>query len=179
MSELVLNWGIAAAGKISQDFCTAIKAVSLANHNLHAIGARSLERAKEFAQKYDMSKYYGSYDELIADEKVNIIYVGTTNNTHREICLKAIAAGKHVLCEKPMTINTSDLEEVLKAAEDKGVFFMEALWTRFFPIVKKFKEECTNGSIGDIKYIISNFMVPINAVERLKEKDLGGGGLLE
>ncbi|RNA32836.1 trans-1-2-dihydrobenzene-1-2-diol dehydrogenase-like [Brachionus plicatilis] len=179
MSETILNWGIAACGLISQDFCTALRATKMPNHALKACAARSLERAEKFAQKFEIPSFYGSYDELFADKNVNIVYIGTTNNTHKEVCLKAINAGKHVLCEKPMSLNKQDQEEVFKAAKEKGIFFMEALWTRFFSIVKKFKEQITNGSIGDIRFIISNFMVPIKSVERLNMRELGGGGLLD
>jgi len=95
------------------------------------------------------------------------------------MCIKAINAGKHILCEKPMCINPTEQEEILKSAKEKGVFFMEALWTRFFPIISRIKEEIAKGEIGDLKFFISNFMVPIKDIDRIRKLELGGGAILD
>lgn len=124
-NELVLNWGIVSSGQISQDFCTAILSLKSNKHQIKAVAARSLDDAKKFAEKYAISTYFDSYNKLFEDKTVNIVYVGSVNHTHKEICLSAIKAGKHVLCEKPMTVNQAEQEEVLKAAQEKNVFFME------------------------------------------------------
>jgi dihydrodiol dehydrogenase / D-xylose 1-dehydrogenase (NADP) len=125
--EFVANWGIVSTGLISEDFAKAIKSWSEKKHQHQVVGvsARDLDSAKEFAEKFQIPTYYDSYEKLFADKNVNVVYIGSVNQTHRELCLKAIEAGKHVLCEKPMTINRAEQEDVLKAAEKKNVFFME------------------------------------------------------
>ena len=95
---LVLKWGIVSAGKISQDFATALQSLNPSHHIVQAVGARSLEDAKDFAKRFNVPSAYKSYDDLYQDPQVNIIYVGAINTAHKEICLKAINAGKHVLC---------------------------------------------------------------------------------
>ena len=101
------------------------------------------------------------------------------NNKHKEACLKAIQSGKHVLCEKPMTVNCIEQEEVFSLAKAKGVFFMEAVWTRFFPLIERLREELRIGTIGEIKIVQANFFVNIKNVERVRSKELGGGGVLD
>jgi dihydrodiol dehydrogenase / D-xylose 1-dehydrogenase (NADP) len=124
-SELVLNWGIASAGLISGDFCMALLSLESKYHKLVAVSARNINDAKKFAEKFNMPHHYDSYDRMMESKEINIVYVGSVNTTHREICLKAIHEGKHVLCEKPMSINSKDQEDILQAAKQKGVFFME------------------------------------------------------
>ena len=132
-ADLVLNWGIISAGLISQDFCTAVQSLNSDKHVIKAIGARNQDDAKKFAERFGVPKAYGSYDEVYADKDVNVVYIGSINTTHRENCLKAIQAGKHVLCEKPMSMSVEEQEEVLKAAAEKGVFFMVTMVSsRFF-----------------------------------------------
>lgn len=178
-NDLVLKWGIVSAGKISQDFCTALLTLKSEHHVLQAVAARNLDDANKFAERYQMPAYYDSYDKLFLDSSINIVYIGSINTTHKDLCLKAFNAGKHVLCEKPMTMNQEEQEEVLNAAKEKNLFFMEAIWTRFFPAIDKIKAEIDNKTIGDLKFYIGNFMVPIKDVERIKSKELGGGGILD
>ncbi len=122
-----LRWGIAGAGKISFDFCLALKTLDAKHHCIKAVAARSKERASEFADKLEIEKSYGSYDELFCDPEIDVIYVGTVNANHKDSCLKALENGKHVLCEKPAGPNSKDLEEVLQKAKEKNLFFMEVL----------------------------------------------------
>ena len=124
-NEFTLHWGIAGTGYISQDFCSAMLSIKTPGHVLTAIGARNHSDAQSFAARFGVTHACNGYDELFACVDVDIVYIGTVTVTHKELCLKAIAAGKHVLCEKPMSLNSEDQEEVLKAAKDKGVFFME------------------------------------------------------
>lgn len=179
-SELVLNWGIASAGIISGDFCMALLSLESKYHKLVAVSARNINDAKKFAEKFNMPYHYDSYDRMMESKEINIVYVGSVNTTHREICLKAISEGKHVLCEKPMSINSKDQEDILQAAKKKGVFFMEAIWTRFFPIIDKLKREIANKTIGpQVNYYCGTFLAPTKNVERVKNKDLGGGAILD
>jgi dihydrodiol dehydrogenase / D-xylose 1-dehydrogenase (NADP) len=104
---------------------------------------------------------------------------GSLNPSHKELSVKALKAGKHVLCEKPMCMNSTEQEEVLAASKESEKFFMEALWTRHFPLVDRLRQELKNKTIGELRFFSSNFMVPIQNVERLKQKEMGGGATYE
>ena len=134
-SEIILKWGIASAGLISSDFCMATQSLDSKYHELVAVAARNINDAKLFAEKFQMPFHFGSYDEMIESKEINIVYVGSVNTTHKDICLKAIKEGKHVLCEKPMSMNSGDQEEVLQAAKNKGVFFMEAIFFKVYCVI--------------------------------------------
>ena len=129
-SELVLKWGIVSAGLISGDFCMAVQSLESKYHQLNAVSARNINDAKSFAERFNIPLHFDSYERMVESSEINIVYVGSVNTTHKDICMKAINAGKHVLCEKPMTINSQEQEEVLQAAKSKGVFFMEVLKLR-------------------------------------------------
>lgn len=100
-----LRWGFASTGFVAQNFAHSVANMQSKNHVFQAVGARDLNAARHFAERFSCRAYYGSYDELCQDPKVNIVYVGTINITHKEICLKAIQAGKHVLCRCQYTLN--------------------------------------------------------------------------
>jgi predicted dehydrogenase len=140
-NEFVLNWGIISAGNISHKFCGSLIQDSnskLKYHKLKAVGARNLDDAKKFAEKFNVHKYYGSYDEVFEDSEVNCVYIGTLNNTHKELSLKAIQHGKNVLCEKSMAMNSKEQQEVLAKAKEKGVFFMEVNLKSFINLILKY-----------------------------------------
>ena len=120
-----LRWGILSAGKVSFDFALALGTLPQEEHTITAVAARSQERAKEFGEKFGIKKCYGSYEELAKDSEVDVIYVGSLHLTHKELSLLCLRHGKHVLCEKPITMNSKELEEVLKVAKENNVFFME------------------------------------------------------
>ena len=125
-SELVLNWGIIGSGLIAQDFSTALKSLKSDKHRLYAVcDLRNKEDARRFAEKFQIGIFTDSIDDFLANKSINIVYIATINHTHKEYALKAIEAGKNVLCEKPMCLNSADQEIVLKAAQEKKVFFME------------------------------------------------------
>ena len=178
-NEFVLRWGIVSTGLISQDFVTALQSLKSSYHVLQAVGARRVEDAKKFAERFNIASYYGSYDELFQDKEVNVVYVGSINTTHKDLCIRALNAGKHVLCEKPMTLNSKEQEEVLAAAKNNNRFFMEAIWTRFFPVIENIRRELENKTIGDLKFFSGHFIVPIKNVQRVNSKELGGGAILD
>ena len=126
-NNFVLNWGIVGTGLIANDFSTSLQTLKSDLHVLKAVAALSLNEANTFGDKFNIkNRYYeNTLDEIYSDKDVNIIYVATINKTHRDICLKAINAGKHVLCEKPMCLNRKEQEEIFVAAKEKNVFFME------------------------------------------------------
>jgi len=177
-----LNWGIVSTGLICQDFVTALLSFPpevREKHSIVAVAARTHEAAQTFATRFNIPHACQSYDDLFKRTDINIVYIGSLNTSHCKLSLDAIAQGKHVLCEKPMALNSKEQEEVFKAAKAKNVFFMEALWTRFFPVVDRMREEIANKTIGDLNFFNSNFILPIKDVARCREKELGGGLALD
>nr|KAG5702918.1 hypothetical protein BaRGS_034691 [Batillaria attramentaria] len=144
-----------------------------------AVAARRKESAEKFAQKFGIPAVYGSYEELAKDSSVEIVYVGTIHPQHYAACMMFLEHGKHVLCEKPMTMSVKQCKEVIAKAREKKLFFMEAFWTRFFPCVSAIQEELGSGSLGKINFLRCCFCVPVGGVDRLTKKELGGGGLLD
>ena len=119
------RWGIFGAGKIAHDFVVAMKTLPENEHKVVAVAARSLERAAEFADRHNIEKAYGSYQELARDANVEVVYIGTIHPQHAPHCKLALSHGKHVLCEKPMTMNLKQTKEVFELAKAKGLFVME------------------------------------------------------
>ena len=146
---MTLNWGIACTGLICQDFATALDTLESDQHVLRAVAARKLEDAAKFAQRFNMVAHYDSYDALFADPDVDIVYVGSIIPAHKDLCIRALKAGKHVLCEKTMCVNGAEQEEILDTARVEKRFFMEAIWTRFFPIIDRLRMELNNKTIGN------------------------------
>ena len=120
-----INWGIAGAGNVAHDFCIALRTLPATEHRISAIGARSGERAREFASVHKIKTWYGSYNELLNDAEINVVYIATVNSTHIGIALQALKRGKHVLCEKPMGVNREEVEEIVRYAKQKQLFVME------------------------------------------------------
>jgi predicted dehydrogenase len=174
-----IRWGIVGAGRISQSFVKDIAFVS--NAELIAVAARNLESAQAFATTFNISKAYGSYAELFADVDVDAIYIATPHNLHFEHAIAAIKAGKHILCEKPVTVCSDECRQLIDAAKEQGVFFMEAMWTYFLPAIRKAQEWVNAGRIGKIRHVKADFGYPIPyAVDRREyDANLAGGCLLE
>ncbi|OQV16409.1 Trans-1,2-dihydrobenzene-1,2-diol dehydrogenase [Hypsibius exemplaris] len=174
-----LRWGIVGTGKISQDFANAVETLPPADHELYAVAASDAKKAAEFAKTYTIPKSYGSYAELAKDPEVGVAYIGTINTNHFELCKLFLENGKHVLCEKPLTLLLEHTQELVKLAREKKLFFQEAVWSRFFPAYIKLREEVKAGTLGDLKLITVNFGVKIAEVERIFKKELGGGSLMD
>lgn len=174
---MATRWGIASSGKISQDFVNALSTYD-SGHTVVAVAARSLDSAKEFAEKHNIPKAYGGYGDLANDPEVEVVYVGAINPAHLEICKLMLNSGKHVLCEKPLAMNVKETKELVELARSKKLFFMEALWTRFVPAYVKLREELAAKSIGDIRSVNVQFGVVITS-DRVFKKELGGGATLD
>lgn len=125
MAASATRWGIFGASRISHDFILAMKTLPENEHIVVAVSSRSLERAAEFSDKHNIENAYGSYEELAKDKSVEIVYVGTIHPHHAALCKLALYHGKHVLCEKPMTMNLKDTKELFDLAKAKGLFIME------------------------------------------------------
>ncbi|VUC35729.1 unnamed protein product [Clonostachys rosea] len=190
-----VRWGVLGTGWISTMFTTDLLAPrpdAPARHTIAALGSSSLEKGNAFVDKVwaktpeqPRPQVYADYQGVYNDPNVDVVYVGTPHSLHKQNCLDAIAAGKHVLCEKPFTINEREAQEVVDAARRKGVFVMEAVWTRFFPLFKALHQEIhAKKSIGDVQRFFIDFgnKMPLDelpANSRLKDPALGAGALLD
>jgi len=158
-----LRWGIMGAGNISSDWARSLRDIPGAK--LMAVAARSKEKAAEFAAEHKVQKVFSNYAEMVADPDVDIVYVGTITPLHKEHALLAIAAGKHVLCEKPLACSEADAAEMYAAAAAKGVMLQEGLWTRFFPAVEHARAVMEKGAIGDPVMVHADFPDQCYAVQ--------------
>ena len=135
-----MNWGILATGTIANKFATTVNAMAAEGERLAAVGSRRAESAKAFAAQYNIPHWHASYEELAADPAVDAIYIATPNALHYENCKLCLEHGKHVLCEKPFTINAEQAKELYALAEKKQLFIMEAFWIRFLPLYAKLQQ---------------------------------------
>ena len=174
-----INWGILATGAITRKFATGLKFRDDAK--LLAVGSRSQESADRFGDEFDVPHRHASYESLAADPDVDVVYIGTPHPMHKENALLMLEAGKAVLCEKPCTINAAEAREVVACARTHGTFLMEAMWSRFIPIMAEVRRLIQEGAIGDVRMITSNtgFRTNFNPDSRLFAPELGGGALLD
>lgn len=174
-----IKWGIIGCGRIAHLFAEGLKV--LENAQLYAVASQTDGKAKEFAQKHEVSTYYSSYEELVKDNNVDVIYIATTHNFHYENTMLCLNNGKHVLCEKAFTINAGQAEKLINCAREKGLFLMEAMWTRFFPCIVELNDILKQGLIGDIKNLRADFGInrELDPEERKINPYLGGGALLD
>jgi len=158
-----LRWGVIGASDIASDWVKCLHEVPGAE--VKAVAARSLEKATQWAAKHNVGHVHRSYEELFQDPDIDIVYISTITETHRDLTLQAIRAGKHVLCEKPLADSLLAAEEMYKAAEAKGVTLFEGMWTRFFPAMDKARQLLESGSIGDVTLVRADFPDPCYAVQ--------------
>jgi len=152
-----LRWGICSAGRICDDFVSALSTLPPEDHKVQAVAARNIENAKKFAETHGVPKYYSDYESLFSDKDVDVIYVGSINSAHEDAVMAALEAGKPVLCEKVLGVNAKETARMIQKAKEKGLFLMEAYWTRFFPAMMKLRVELASGVIGEPKIFSSNF----------------------
>lgn len=177
--ETKLRWGIIGTGRIAGMFAEAVTHSKLGV--LAAVGSRSQGSADEFADRFDIPNRHPSYDALIADPTVDAIYISTPHPMHAEWAVKCAAGGKHILCEKPVTMNAADAEKVIEEVKRHDVFFMEAFMYRCNPQTARLIELIKDGAIGDLRIIRASFgfHAPYNLEGRLLNNALGGGGILD
>lgn len=173
------RWGILGTGYIAHAFANALSFIPDAE--LVAVGSRTQKSSDKFAKEFDIPAAHGSYQGVLDDPNVDIVYIGTVNSCHKENCLAAIDAGKPVLCEKPFMVNQKEAEEVTAYAREKKVFLMEALWTRFIPAFKKAREMWEEGVLGDVYTATSDigFIYERDKNHVLYQPALAGGSLLD
>ncbi|MGI6536882.1 MAG: Gfo/Idh/MocA family protein [Caldicoprobacterales bacterium] len=173
------NWGIIATGAIARQFSIGLNFAPGAVK--YAVASRELQKAESFADEYGFRKAYGSYEELLADPKVDIVYIATPHQFHTENTIAALKAKKAVLCEKPFAVNAAAAKEMVKTARENNCLLMEAMWTRFIPAVQKAKEMVEQGEIGDIRMITGDFgyRTEVGVPDRIYDPAACGGGLMD
>ncbi|HAA14122.1 MAG TPA: gfo/Idh/MocA family oxidoreductase [Cytophagales bacterium] len=174
-----IRWGIISTGTIAHQFAQDIRLVDSAE--LVAVASRTQASADAFASQYGIPTAHASYEALYQDGNVDAIYIATPHNFHRLNTLDAMAQGKAVLCEKPITISTAELDELVAYATEKKVYLMEAMWTYFLPAIQQAKAWVEEGRIGRIVHLKSEFgyPVPFDPKTRNYNPDLAGGALLD
>ncbi|KDR80599.1 hypothetical protein GALMADRAFT_222193 [Galerina marginata CBS 339.88] len=194
ITPLTFRWGIISTGGIAEAFVKDLlvdpktREVHDVVHKVASVGSRSVEKAQEFIDRVaggDKSiKAFGTYEEVYADSDVDAIYIGTPHTYHYTNALDGIKAGKHILCEKPVTCNAAELRSLIVAAKEHNVFFMEAVWTRFHPLTLEVKRIAEEGTLG-LPVLVhadlsGNFNIHnIPATHRILDPALGGGALLD
>lgn len=175
-----INWGILGLGNIAHKFAEDLILVDDAK--IISVASSSIDRAKIFSKKFKVKNSYDSYQKLINDEEIDVIYIASINTLHMKWTIKSLEKGKAVLCEKPLAMNPVDVKKMIAASVKNNVFLMEALWSRFNPSISKVKELIDNGSIGEVKYIYSEFsflLKKMNKKHRLLDQKKGPGALVD
>jgi len=147
------NWAILGTGNVANRFAKSLANIS-DRADLVAVGSRSLDTAQAFADKYDIPAAYGSYQEVVEDPEVEIVYIATPHPMHHRDSKMCLEAGKHVLCEKAFTMNAQEAEDLINMAREKQLFLMEAMWTRFFPIHVRIREILAAGTLGELQGLV-------------------------
>ena len=174
-----IRWGIAATGNIAHSFATGLN--QLDDAVIAAVGSRSLERAEGFAAEMGADRAHGSYEDLAADDGVDVVYVASPHSRHEADTRLFLEAGRHVLCEKPMALDRRQVERMVGAARERGLFLMEAMWSRFLPAWQLVRQLVDEGRIGDILLVQAElgFRRPLDPEHRLFAPALGGGAILD
>ena len=173
-----LNWGIIGTGWIATEMAEALNRV---NGEIYAVCDVNLELAKKYANQYGVQKAYDSAEKMINDDKVDIVYIATPHNLHYQFLIQSLKAGKHVFCEKAITVNDSQLEEAVAIAKEKNLVICDGVTLFHMPLFKKLKEIVDSGIIGPIKMVQVNFgsCKEYDVNNRFFSKELAGGALLD
>ena len=175
---MTIRWGILGTGGIARTFTEDLLVLG---HEVAAVGSRAPATAEKFADTYGIGRAYGSYAELAADDRIDVVYVATTHNVHHSAARTCLEAGRAVLVEKPFTTTAADAADLVSLARERNLFAMEAMWTRFNPLVARVRELVGDGAIGEVKAVYADFSenFPFDSSHRLWAPDLAGGALLD
>ncbi|GAA1942524.1 Gfo/Idh/MocA family protein [Agromyces allii] len=173
-----LRWGILATGGIAHSFTNDLK---LNGFTVQAVGSRSQAGADAFAAEFDIPTAHASYEALVNDPEVDVIYVSTPHPVHAENARLVLEAGKHVLVEKPFTLNAGEAREIATLAEEKGLLALEAMWTRYLPHMVRIREIIAAGTLGEVRSLIADHTQKLSddPAHRINALELGGGALLD
>ncbi len=176
--EKSLRWGILATGWIAELFTQDLISSGL---SVTAVGSRSADKAQKFAERFKIPNAHGSYESLVADPDVDIVYVSTPHPMHVSAALLALDAGKHVLVEKPFTMDANEARKIVARAREKKLVVLEAMWTRFLPHMKRIHEIIDAGTLGELRSLSAEHrqFLPKDPKHRLNAPELGGGALLD
>jgi predicted dehydrogenase len=174
-----IRWGIIGPGNIARKFATGLQA--LPDATLLAVASRSHDNAQRFGKEYGVSHRYDSYEALVSDPEVDAVYIATPHTGHYEHTLLCLNHNKAVLCEKPLAINTGQVKKMIALAQEKRLFFMEALWTKFLPSIRQIRKLIAEGAIGEVRTVQADFGFRTDAspAGRLLNSALGGGSVLD
>ena len=174
-----IRWGILGTGNIARQFATGLN--SAPGAELAAVGSRAAETAESFGEQFDIPRRYATYEDFTCDPELDVVYVATPHPMHRDNSILCLEAGKAVLCEKSFTVNAAMADDVIAVARERGLFLMEAMWTRFLPAVVKVRQWLREGAIGDVRMVQADFgfRSGLNPEGRLFDPELGGGALLD
>ena len=172
-----IKFGILATGNIANSMAKAVQ--DLDEVECYAAASRSYEKAKDFADKWGFEKAYGSYEELVQDPEVELIYVASPHSHHYSQAKLCLEHGKHVLLEKAFTVNAVQAEELIELAKDKGLLLAEAFWPRYMPTRKILDDLIEQGTIGEVQAVTAEFGAPLSHIERMWNPELAGGALLD
>ena len=177
----MMKIGILGAGGIARTMCATIRGMKAAGRpvELYAVASRDIDKAVCFAREQGVKRAYGSYEEMLSDPAVELVYIATPHSHHAEQMKMCIAHGKHILCEKAFTANAKQAEEVLALAREKGVYVAEAIWTRYMPARRMVDELIASGAIGEPYLLTANLCYTIEHVDRIRLPELAGGALLD
>ena len=174
-----INWGILGCGNIASSFARDL--VLLQDARLLGVASKSKERAEHLGKTFDVERRYSSYSELVSDPDIDVIYVATRHHEHLSAASLCIENGKPVLVEKPFCVNAAEAQTLITLARKRNVFLMEAMWTRFLPVIKEVKERIKRGDIGAVRMLFADFgfNAPYDPAGRVFNPGLAGGALLD
>lgn len=173
---MVLKWGILSTAKINRKWIPGL--IDAEDNELLAIASRDIQKAKEFAEKWNIPRAYGSYEELLGDPEIDAVYIPLPNNLHKEWILRASESKKHVLCEKPIALSVQDVLEIQDAAETHGCLVIEAFMYRFHPQTNRILNIIHSGELGEIVRFSGNFSFSLGNKQDIRwQPNLGGGSL--
>lgn len=172
-----LNWGIMGLGGIAKEFADNMNKI----HEIYAAASRNSERTKEFCERYNVSKAYNSYEEMLLDEDLDVVYIATVNSQHYKNIMECLKHDKHVLCEKAIWHDEGEMQEAYALAKSKKLFLGEAMTIYHMPLFRKIKKMIGSGALGKIKLVQANFgsLKEDNPLNRYFSKELGGGAMLD
>ncbi|MGV6815836.1 MAG: Gfo/Idh/MocA family protein [Thiotrichales bacterium] len=174
-----VRWGVMGTGMVARQVAACFEWAD--NASLVAVGSRTQKSADAFAASNKIPRAYGSYEALLADDDIDVIYVATPHHRHRDDCLMCFSHGKAVMCEKPFSLDRDEAIEIVEAARAQGRFCMEAMWARFFPVVQAVKKHIDDGDIGEVIELKADFgyPTPYDPENRFFNLKKGGGALLD
>ncbi|HEY3010601.1 MAG TPA: Gfo/Idh/MocA family oxidoreductase [Micromonosporaceae bacterium] len=179
MTDAPIRWGILATGWIATEFVRDLRL--LPDAEVIAVGSRSVAAAADFARRHDIPRAYGSWAELAGDPDVDVVYVATPHSAHDAAARTCLAAGRAVLCEKPLTLDRPSSQALTEYAKAAGRFLMEAMWTRCDPLIRRVRALVADGAIGEVTTVRADYGMagPFPPTHRLRARALGGGALLD